>query len=120
MKFLTDENVASSVVKTLRSQGFDVMDVKEKQLKSISDTVLLSIANNRILITHDKDFIDINSFSKIQHSGIILLRLKNQSPSNVAAALLRILKSSLHSKISKNLTIISEEQITIHRRKKLL
>ena len=30
MKFLTDENIAASVVQSLKKQGFDVKDVKEQ------------------------------------------------------------------------------------------
>ena len=32
MKFLTDENIASSVLKSLRNENFDVKDIKEERL----------------------------------------------------------------------------------------
>ena len=32
MKFLTDENIAKTVVNTLRKAGYDVKDIKESRL----------------------------------------------------------------------------------------
>ncbi len=44
MKFLTDENIATSVVRGLRKKGFDIKDVKEEKLYGSSDKELLQIA----------------------------------------------------------------------------
>jgi predicted nuclease of predicted toxin-antitoxin system len=44
MKFLTDENVANTVVRTIRSIGFDVKDIKEEKLFGISDKKIIEIA----------------------------------------------------------------------------
>jgi len=117
MKFLTDENIAASVVHALRDAGFDVKDVKEEQLYGVSDKEVLQLASreDRVIITHDKDFANILSFSRISHKGIILLRLQDQRSSNVGAVLLRVLRSGLSKKIQNNLLVVSEENITIHR-----
>lgn len=59
------------------------------------DTDILSIANkdNRILLTTDKDFGELVFKEKLVHSGVILLRLKDESVENKKRVLLRELKS---------------------------
>lgn len=59
------------------------------------DTDILSIANkdNRILLTTDKDFGELVFKEKFVHSGVILLRLKDESVENKKRVLLRELKS---------------------------
>ncbi len=117
MKFLTDENIAKSVVDSLRKTGFNVKDIKEENLQGTSDKNILNLANNenRIIITHDKDFGNILYSTNIQHKGIILVRLKNQSPAKTAKILLNVLSSDIKNKIKDNLIIISENQIVIHK-----
>ena len=120
MKFLTDENIATSVVYALRHAGFDVKDIKEEKLFGVSDKEILQLASkeNRIIITHDKDFAQILSSAKISHKGVILLRLKNQNPTNVAQILLKTLQSQVAHKIPNNLSVLSEAQTVIHQQAK--
>lgn len=119
MKFLTDENIAISVVKDLRKAGFDVKDIKEEDLYGTSDNEILKIAinENRIVITHDKDFAN-TLYSSIVHKGIILLRFKNQNPKNISKILLNILTSDINIKIANRIVVITESQIFIHKREK--
>lgn len=117
MKFLTDENIAKSVVNSLRKAGFNVKDIKEENLQGTNDKDILNLANNenRIIITHDKDFGNILYSQNVQHKGIILIRLKNQSPTNATKILLNLLNSGIKDKISDNLIIISENQIVVYK-----
>ncbi|MBI2056832.1 DUF5615 family PIN-like protein [Candidatus Pacearchaeota archaeon] len=80
MKFLADENIASSVVQELRNQGFDVKDVKEGDLRGATDRTLIRIADKeeRIIITHDKNFGNVLIQPTIKHKGIIMVRCQNQ------------------------------------------
>jgi len=116
MRFLADENVASSVVENLRNAGHDVKDVKEEKLYGIADREILQLAvkEGRIIVTHDKDFIHVPS--KINHRGIVLLRLQNRVPKNVAETLLRVLKSSLARKIKNRLVIVSESKVVLYKK----
>jgi hypothetical protein len=60
MKFLVDENVPQTIIKNLRNEGHDVLDVKKSQYHRAADTQLTSIAQreNRIIVTYDQDFLD--------------------------------------------------------------
>ncbi|MEK6920792.1 MAG: DUF5615 family PIN-like protein [Nanoarchaeota archaeon] len=117
MKFLTDENVAISVVKAIRTAGFDVKDVKEEKLHALSDKEVVNFANkeDRIIITHDKDFGILLSQKKGDMSGVILLRFKNQNPKLIAPIILSVLRSNVHEKFVGNLVIISENSVVIQK-----
>ena len=77
MRFLADEGVDISIVSGLRAAGFEVYYVIE-EIRSLSDDELLQIAyaENRILITRDKDFGELVYRLQKVHSGVILLRLE--------------------------------------------
>ena len=115
LKFLTDENISPSLVNALRSRGYDVKDIKEKKLFGISDNevIILAFKENRIIITHDKDFANLLNYSSIKHKGVILLRFKNQSPKNVIGLFIPILGQLKENKIKKSLTIIGDDYIKI-------
>lgn len=94
MKFITDENLGIQIPEYLKSLGYDVISVIEVAL-SRPDTDILSLANqeNRILLTTDKDFGELVFKEKLIHSGVILLRLKDESVENKKKVILRELKS---------------------------
>ena len=116
MKLLTDENIAASVVQTLKKEGFDIKDVKEQSLQGITDKELLDIAfkENRIIITHDKDF-GILFYSK-RNKGIILIKPLNQKPINIIKIILSLLKSTIKNKLKNNFTILTETKAIIHKK----
>src|SRR3989344_6025540 len=104
MKFLTDENVAISVVKFLRNKGFDVKDVKEESLYGFPDKDIFALAKieKRIILTHDKDFAGIIKNEKSDFEGILLIRCRKQNPENVLATLNKILSLEIIKKIKNN------------------
>ena len=75
MKFVADEGVDGSLVSLLREGGHDVIYFAETN-QSTDDDVILGLANaeNRVLITRDKDFGELVFRLKMVHSGIILVR----------------------------------------------
>ena len=83
MKFIADENLGIRVPEFLKNSGFDIVSVKEI-LRGKPDQDILSFANeqNRILITLDKDFGELVFKEKLIHSGVVLLRLKDESVEN--------------------------------------
>jgi len=118
MKFLTDENIATSVLKNLRNEGYDTKDIKEEKLYGLGDRKIIDIAleENRIIITHDKNFGNIINDSNIIHKGVIFIRCKNQRPENISNFLLNAINSEISNKFKNSLVFISEEQINIHKK----
>ena len=115
IKFLTDENISASLVKAIRKNGYDVKDIKEEKLFGTKDNEILKIANkeNRIVLTHDKDFANLLNSPLTSHKGVILLRFVNQSPKNVINHFIPLLNSELKDKFKNKLVIISEDFVKI-------
>jgi predicted nuclease of predicted toxin-antitoxin system len=75
-KLLTDENIHPRVVSFLRQQSCDVEDVSTLGLIGDADEVILRAALNqeRIVVTHDRDFGRLAILSRQPIHGIIFLR----------------------------------------------
>jgi len=115
LKFLADENIAPRVVEALRKEKFDVLSVFEEKLSGTSDEKILKMAQKekRLILTHDKDFGNLIRQPYRSHSGVILLRLRNQSPQNVILHLIPFLKKIKIDKIRNRLVIFQEGKIRI-------
>ncbi len=75
-KLLTDENIHSGVVELLRQRGFDVLDVAEEGLFGARDVDLLrrAVAEDRVVVTHDRDFGTLAVLNGEPIVGIVYLR----------------------------------------------
>jgi len=92
LKFLVDENLGGGLVNRLRELGHDVLWVVEVMPGSSDDDVLkLAVAQQRVLITEDKDFGSLIYGRRLNHAGVLLLRLRRSLPldvrNNVEAAI---------------------------------
>lgn len=75
MRILADESVEGEIVVYLRSEGHDVAYVPEISAGIRDDEVLARAnAEDRVLLTEDKDFGDLAFFYGNRSSGIVLLR----------------------------------------------
>ena len=80
MRFLVDESTGAAVAEFLRGQGHDVVAVAEITPQAIDQDILQSaLADQRIVITNDKDFGDLVFRSGLAHAGVVLLRLRDES-----------------------------------------
>lgn len=115
IKFLADENIAPRVVEALREEKFDVLSVYEENLSGASDEEILRLSQkeNRTILTHDKDFGNLIRQPYQSHSGVILLRLKNQSPQNVINHIIPFLKKAGPPKIKGRLVVLQEGKVRI-------
>jgi len=80
MKFLLDENVDLPLGDYLNARGYDVTAVALDYTRSIEDHEVLEIARaeDRILITNDKDFGELIYRQQLEHTGVILFRLRDE------------------------------------------
>lgn len=71
IKFHLDESVSNAIALGLRRRRIDVTTTPEVGLIGVSDReqIAFAISENRILITHDDDFIMVHR-SGIIHAGI--------------------------------------------------
>jgi predicted nuclease of predicted toxin-antitoxin system len=77
LRFLLDENVDVRLGRYLHDAGHDVKAVAIDHPASLPDESVLaiSVAENRILVTHDKGFGELIFSRRLTHIGVILLRL---------------------------------------------
>ncbi len=115
LKILADENIAPSVTAALRKEGFNVFSIYEEKFSGVSDEEILKLAKKekRIVLTHDKDFGNLIHQPGLFHGGVILLRLRNQSPQNVISFLITFLKKIKTGKIKNRLVVFQEGKIRI-------
>lgn len=113
MKFLLDENISRTVSRGLRDAGYDVVHVLDAGYAGKPDEDIIRFARRagRVIVTHDRDFGNVLRFPVATHAGVILLRLRNQSPQNTLAHLLRFLRS--RKGIFGKLVIIREGEYRI-------
>jgi predicted nuclease of predicted toxin-antitoxin system len=95
MRFLANENVTGTVIQGLRQRGHDVLSVKESMRSEHDDVILARAqAEQRIVVTHDKDFGELAFRSQLPAScGVILFRLAGSDPDTDNQRILEALES---------------------------
>ena len=91
MRFLANEKFPLDAVETLRRSGHDVAWVRA-DAPGITDRQVLerAMAEDRVLLTFDKDFAELGFHSRLSAScGIVLFRIPQFSSSQVATAVSR-------------------------------
>src|SRR5580693_158704 len=100
MRFLADECCDFAAVRALRAHGHDVVVVSEFQNRSADkDLMVLALAENRILLTEDKDFGWLVFAGRLDSPGVILIRFPASARSSLAGAVLNLVSghaSELH------------------------
>lgn len=112
MKFLANENIPWNVVKELQNKGYEITRVDEFQ-KGMSDTEVLklSVEQDRILLTFDKDFGEKVFRSKTTAKGIILLRFSSRSIAFIIQRITHLLEK--FPDLEDNFIVVEEDKIRI-------
>ena len=95
MRILANEYFPGDAVLALRDRGHDVAWVREDAPGSVDGSVLARAqAEDRILITFDKDFGELAFHSRLPaESGIVLFRISAPSAEHVARVAVQALES---------------------------
>jgi predicted nuclease of predicted toxin-antitoxin system len=74
-RFLVDESLGIHTTEFLRSLGWNVKDAAEVGLRGHSDEDVFAFGHkdDRILLTHDEDFLDDRKFPPHRNPGLIIL-----------------------------------------------
>jgi predicted nuclease of predicted toxin-antitoxin system len=89
MRFLADESCDSLVVRTLREAGHDVAAVTDEGERSVDSAVIdRAFAEDRILLTEDKDFGWHVFVARVRSPGVILIRFPASMRDAMASATL--------------------------------
>ena len=81
MRLIVDESAGRAVVEYLRGTEHDILVVAE-EMPQADDPVVLAraAAEGRVLVTNDKDFGDLVFRARQPHAGVLLLRLRDETP----------------------------------------
>jgi predicted nuclease of predicted toxin-antitoxin system len=83
MKFLVDECTGTSVVACLRGEGHDAVAVVEVMPEADDEEILArAVAEDRIIVSNDKDFGELIYRSGWKHRGVVLLCLRDERAEN--------------------------------------
>jgi predicted nuclease of predicted toxin-antitoxin system len=93
MRFLADECCDFSAVRSLRTEGHDVLAVSEFQHRSADKEVMeLALAESRILLTEDKDFGWLVFAAGVDSPGVILIRFPASARVLLAPAVVKLVR----------------------------
>ena len=117
MRFIVDECIGPTVARWLRQLQHDVLSIYE-EFRGLDDDSILhkAVADDRILITNDKDFGEMIFREGKLHKGVILLRLGNERAVNKIEVLERLLEH-YSDQLADNLVVVSEATVRIVRLK---
>jgi predicted nuclease of predicted toxin-antitoxin system len=111
LRIVADENVPGETVDAMRADGHEVTWMVTDGPGTRDDVILAQAqAENRIVMTFDKDFGEL-VFRQVMpaSSGIILLRLGTSGPSQATAIVMAAIRS--RSDWTGHFSVIEEERI---------
>jgi predicted nuclease of predicted toxin-antitoxin system len=108
---LANENFPGDAVAALRNRGHDVVWIRTEAPGSSDEQVLTrAVADNRILITLDKDFGELAFHAGLPAScGVVLFRIRHTSPSHLAERTVMVLDS--RTDWAGHFAVVSEDRV---------
>ena len=115
VKFIVDECTGPALAQWLRERQHDVFSVYD-QARGMDDDLILEKAHleNRILITADKDFGEKVYRERRPHSGVILLRLRDERNA-VKISAIRTLLESHAATLQCRFIVVTETRVRVAR-----
>jgi predicted nuclease of predicted toxin-antitoxin system len=113
LKFKIDENLPSEFAAILQGAGFEADTVADEDLSGAADALLAQHArtNQRVLITLDMDFANIQSYPPATHAGMVVLRSHSQDKMTLLALLQILIRALLKSFPEHRLWIVEHDRI---------
>jgi predicted nuclease of predicted toxin-antitoxin system len=116
LRFLADESCDFAVVRALRAEGFDVLAVGEFMKRSVDrELIEQAHAENRILLTEDKDFGWLVFASHSVSAGVILIRFPNNFRSTLAQSVLRVVEQN-GAELNNSFVVVQPGQVRFSRK----
>lgn len=115
MKFKLDENLPAAAGKVLSDGGHDVSTALQEQLGGKPDAGIAETCKReqRVLITLDIDFGNIQLYPPAEYPGLVVLRLALQDMPNILNVLARLLDRFKRDPLSGRLWVVDEHRVRI-------
>ena len=113
MKFKIDENLPSEFAQELQSAGDEAHTVDAEGLSGSEDSLLMEHCKReqRILVTLDLDFANLQQYPPHSHPGIIVFRPPRQDKFTLISLLQRILPVLTRKSPAGQLWIVEADRI---------
>ena len=113
MKFKVDENLPTEYAPILREAGFEAATVSDEKLSGAGDSVLSERcrAEDRVLMTLDLDFANVQAYPPKSHPGIVVFRSRSQDKPTLVALLKRLVPALLQLSPKHQLWIVEPDRI---------
>jgi predicted nuclease of predicted toxin-antitoxin system len=115
LKFLIDNALSPSVALALRSEGHNVLHVRDINLQRANDEVIIRRASDedRILISADTDFGSLLALRGLAKPSFILLRQSNKHPWYQARTILIQLPALQESLLKGCVAVLEDTRIRL-------
>jgi len=115
MRLFCDQNIPLETLDFLRSLGYDVLSTRDVGMSRVDDEEVLqyAIREDRALLTFNADFSDLRVFPVGTHSGIIRLRLHEQTAEELHPILRRAMRQIQGKNLDGKLVTIKARSIRI-------
>jgi len=116
VRFKVDENLPVEVADLLRAAGHDALTVLEQLLGGAHDPKVIAVCagEDRVLVTLDTDFADIQDYPPAEHPGIVVFRLGVQSKQHILHVAQRMIPLLRIEEVSHRLWVVDELRLRIH------
>lgn len=113
LKLLVDVGVGKAVENWLKTQGHDVLAVRDLDPRMPDLNILaLAVREQRLVVTMDKDFGELVYRSRQPHAGVLLLRLEEARSDEKVAVVNEILRK-YEKQVSGNFSVYQGGRLRI-------
>jgi predicted nuclease of predicted toxin-antitoxin system len=117
-KFVIDEDMPRSAAKTLITNGFEALDIRDYGLRGKNDDEVFKFAqtNRAVFLTGNLGFGNLLHFPVGTHSGILIAHFPNEiSPSELNNQIIKAVLDLKEDDYSGNLIIIEPGKLRIRK-----
>jgi predicted nuclease of predicted toxin-antitoxin system len=113
LKFKVDENLPAEHAAILRDEGHEADTVADQQLTGAADSAVFERcqAEERILLTLDLDFGNMQAYPPKFHSGVVVFRSRAQDNLTLIALLKRLLPLLASRSPKQQLWIVEDDRV---------
>jgi predicted nuclease of predicted toxin-antitoxin system len=119
LKFLIDEDMPRSTMKSLKAMGYEALDVRDCGFKGASDEEIFKFAQQvgAVILTGDVGFGNLFRFPIGNHCGIFIAHFPNEvSTPELNKQLMKALETLTDTDFDGNLIILEPGRIRIRRK----
>lgn len=113
LRFLVDVGVGKGIEKYLMEEGYDTKAVRDiDPCMEDEEIIRIAVAENRMVVTMDKDFGELVYHSSMKHCGVLLLRLEDASGQEKLQVVKYIIKN-YSSQIKNSFCVFQNNRLRI-------